>query len=609
MSVSGQQETQACGFILGARYGSRRPTFSDPFVLPSSDTFPLDLRTALDLALYLYYKTPLYVAASRRIVGHFITDLDFPEDDADAELKRNLEDELLDNLKIKAMLNALGDEGTCYGNGFMRLVTPFRRVLEDRRHGRTKQYDVENFPNAKFHLQEMQYEIDDPSATNPAKRGKIRLPFRDYPVFDPSRMQLKLLDPRYVRLRTPHYGGPTQVIWKMEQWFRQTIKDGELYQVNYTPRSVLEAIKSDQDYLFNEGEVFHLAYPAPTGISDQGWGMPPTIANYHILRQIQIYNKIDESLAQDYMLPFRVFSPAFNTEHAANFLTQVDGGEWKREISGMVDRRRADMYSFHAFPFPFDYKELGADGKVLTPVELQEYQQNNLLDALGYPAQLFRGSMHIEQMPAAVRIFESAFQFLKDGLEGAVCWAGSRAQKYLSRPVIKVGLKPTRLADDLELRHIRLQLGAAGEISRATSLAGLGIDDPVAEQLERHEEDLSIEEGRMDKQEEFERRLMAGTVGDAVINIQQQQMQEMGLSAGPAAGAIPPGGTVSPVQMEQQAHDIALKLLQIEHDGDRRKELDALRHMNPTLHALVKEHMERERNQAAAAGRQQAGQI
>jgi len=51
--------------------GSKK--FGDPFLLPSTDSFPSDIKSTFDLCLYLYRTNRLYGAVCNRVISYFIT--------------------------------------------------------------------------------------------------------------------------------------------------------------------------------------------------------------------------------------------------------------------------------------------------------------------------------------------------------------------------------------------------------------------------------------------------------------------------------------------------------------------------------------------------------
>lgn len=572
--------------------------FGDPFFLQSSGQIPDNLPSALDYCGFLYYMNPQYQMASRRVVSHFITDIDFVGDAGDSAERKELYDYMIDGLLIKNTLAEIGEEWASLGNGLYRIHFPFDRFLIDRRDGRLSEYSLDLFgQDARYDYKTLKYEVADPRA--PLEKKRVSLPFRDRKSTDMSRIRLRRLDPRRMTMLYSAISGRAQCIYRFEEWLIRDVQASRLHQVNEMPICMLRAIAQGKDFLFNEDEVYHLKQPAISGISNAGWGLPPTIANYRSLHQLQVYRKIDEAVGLDYMLPFRLFSPNFNGQ-VSDASTSLLLGEWNSSVADMISARRRDPTAIHALPFPVTYQEMGGNGKALVPHDVIEFQTNNMLDGMGYPAEIFRGTMQMQNMPTAIRLFENVFSFLHTGFNGLVKWTGKRVLDYLNREQIEMELQLPSLADNVEKQYLYMQLVASGEISRGRAFRAIGIKDPVEEAKARMDEDLEIEKSRARKSQTFQREMSAG-------QLQPEAQPNQGGSSVP--GAENSGPAVTPLDTMSKAQEKAQELLQIPNVGDRRKELDKLKHTDPTLYAATKECMEQMRSQAGSAGRQQVGQM
>jgi hypothetical protein len=203
-----------------------------------------------------------------------------------------------------------------------------------------------------------------------------------------------------------------------------------------------------------------------------------------------------------------------------------------------------------------------------------------------------------------MRLFENSFSFLHSGFDGFVKWVTRRVRGYLNQEQLEVSLQLPKIADNIEKQYLFMQLIAAGEISRARGFEALGIKDPVEEASRRMEEDLGIERAKAKKTKQFEQEMQAGDMG-AIAQQAQAPAQQ-----GSAPGASAPGdASVTPLDVQTQAKSQAAQLLQIEDDGERRKELDKLRATDPVLHANVKEQMAQMRASAGSQGRAQVSQM
>lgn len=573
--------------------------FSDPFLLPSSDVMPETLNTAMDLCLFLYYLNPQFRQASKRVGAHFLTDIEFDGDAGDTKERDEHYDFMHDQLDFFGVGGTAIEEQSCYGNSFKRMHFPFDRVLVDKRDGGYREYSLDMFgDDIKYHWNEMTYEVTDPLTLvkSVKERRKIRLPFRDRKSMDMSRIAIRTLDPRRVDLQHAWTSGRTKVVWRFEEWFIQQIKDGVLWQVNETPIAMLKAIKNNMDFLFNEDEVFHFRAPTIIGISNNGWGLPETIANFRSIYQLQVYRRIDESVGMDYMLPFRLFSPA-SAPSIQDASMHAALGQFPGHVGELIRRRRLDPFAMHAVPFPITYQEFGGEGKELTPKDLIEFQSNDMLDGFGYPAELFRGSLAVQEVPTAIRLFENNFHYIHRGLSQMLRWASRKVLEYLNREQILVNLQLPSMANDMEERMVYLQLAAGGEVSRAKAYRPFGIDDPVAEAKARMQEDIEIQKERTRIQADFEREQTMGSA-DEIINAQMAQQQQ-------GAGAQPGGGPppTTPLDIQSQAQQTAQQLLAIPDNGTRAKELNKLKASNPTMHAAVSQAMKEIRAQGASEGR------
>jgi len=573
--------------------------FDDPFLLPSNEYIPDNLESALDFCLFLFYLNPQYRRASMRVTRHFLTDLEFPGDGS-AQEKDNLDEYLTHTLRVHQAMAEMGDEWACYGNAFYRIHYPFDRVLVDDRH--SAEYSLNMFPESEisFDLKSLKYEVPDPKDV----KSKIKLPFRDIPVKDKGRIRLRKLHPKDISIRHNVISGSNSYIYKFpKELIADCKKKDKLYIINDVPLDMLRAISEDKDFLFYEDEIFHFKAPTISGISNRGWGLPETIANYRSLHILQVYRKIDEAIGLDYMVPFRIFTPEVSNNESG-IVRNLVLSQWRSQVESVIKNRRKDKFAMHAFPFPLKYQEFGAEGKQLAPKDLIEYQTNSMLDAMGYPSELFKGSLAVQQVPTAVRLFENSFMFIHLGFNDFVQWSCKKISKFMGEPYIHVKLERPSLADNMDRQNVIMQLSSAGEISRKKAYSWLGINDAVDERKERLEEDSEIQKVQMQKDEELRREMEQGTITkqlDAQAEAQAQQQ---------SGGASPPGGSVvqqgssggaTPMDIQGQAQELATQWAGLP-EGERRKSMQQVKATNQTLYSLAKQFLDDMRSQAKSDG-------
>lgn len=590
-----------------AVWTGKNRVFADPFLLPSSTAIPTELQSALDFCLFLYYLNPMYRRASIRVISHFVTDIDFVGKDGDQDERDEFKNFLINDLDIFGALLEIGQEWSCYGNGFLRLHLPFDRVLVDHRNGKYKEYALPMFgADVKYDYKAMKYDVPDPTTFDRPKdkRSRVKLDFIDRPSRDKSRIKLRKIDPRQIVLQHSFMSGKQQMIYRFEPEWVTMIKNSIMYQVNETPMSMLKAIALEQDFLFNEGQVFHFKAPTISGVSNYGWGLPETIANFRHIHQLQVLRKIDEAVGLDYMLPFRMFHPVPSAQ-ASDPMNYMLLNRWGSEIKNVINKRRTDPFAMHALPFPVSYQEFGAQGKNLAPKELVEYHNGVLLDAMGYPAELFKGSLQIQQVPTAVRLFENSFHFIHQGFDRIVKWVSGRICDYIGQQRLETSLQLPRLADDLERQRVYMQLAAGAEIPRSIAYGPFGIKDPVEAAKQRAQEDIEIQKEQQKLQADFQRQQQLGSMDSILAQQQQQSGGAMGSS--PAGTPSSAGSEMNPLDIQNKAAELAQQWLQLP-VGERQKQMAAVRTSNPNLHAMAKQKMEEMRSQAESQGRQALSQ-
>lgn len=596
-----------------ASYGYNSDKWHDPFITNSNLLIPKNFYQNLALARFIASKFPLYVQAAKRTVSHFVTDIQFIGKSGDKEEKDQLKKFLIDDLGVLDASQQAGLEWFIYGNTFPRIYFPFNRYLVDRRNGRYVERSVDIFrpETISFDLDTMTYNVPDPAAQGPIElRPKVALEFIDRKSKDSTRIKIRFIDPSRMILQMNNISGSINYIYRFEEFFKADIKQGtKIYQINETPKEMLLAIKHDQDFCFNPNSLFHIANNFISGISYNGWGIPPILLNYQSMHDAAVLRCLNEAIGLDYMIPLRVISPASSGAGAGtDAAAAMNLGPWTAMAENFIKNKRKDPTAMHIMPFPIQYQELGGTGRSLAPTELIKLYDDKMLSEAGFPVEVFNMSLQTPVLPTAIRAFEATYIHLQRKLSNFVKWVNHSIRNYQELEQIDIKLALPSVADDMEKRHIWLQLAAGGEVSRETAYKAFSIDSAVEEAKRRAEEDIEIQKIKQKIQSDFEREQTLGSVDQTIDAMMQSQQQPPPGAAGMPMGAPQQaGGGVTPLDIMQQAEEEAMALLQIEDNGERRKALNQLKASNPQLHALVKQKMEEIREQGASQGRKMAG--
>jgi len=552
--------------------------FPNPFFDIASAYMPSDMGEILEWCEYLYLTMGTYRSAARRIVRYFLTELVL-EGESDSE-REDYEEFLNDELHLMGELAQIGDDFMTYGNVFISIYFPFERFL------------VCPKCNTTYHNEAIDYKFEhrDLRFTAGCKKCGYNGAFGHEDRRSPDHEQVKIIrwNPKQIKLRVHPVSGQIEYFWELPPKFLDKLKKGNKFFVKSTPWSILKCLKPDAKnqidtksvlFKFSRNSLYHLRETTLAGIPVAGWGIPPILPNFKLAYYIQVLRRFDEAIALDFIVPHRVIYPE-RAPGGADPLIMESMNKFVGVMQNMIKKHRADPTTVQVAPFPVGYKMLGGEGKALSPKEQIGMAIDELLNASGFPAELYKGSLSIQAFPVALRLFEKTWGSWYDGCNDLIAWMLKRISRHFMWGEMSGKLRSVTLADDIERKALSLQAAAGMDISKATAYKPFAID--------------YMEEQRRVVEEQ-----------QAVAKLQQEAMEaqeaQQGLE-GPSGGEGGPGMGATPGDVYQQSQQLAQQLLFQTPESLRRGELIKIKHSNPTLHALVLQQMDELRQEMSRQG-------
>ena len=554
--------------------------YPNPFCDIASEYVPRDINSILEWCEYLYLTFGTYRAAARRVVRYFITDLVL-EGSSDDE-RDKYEDFLRNELHILNELSNIGDDFMVYGNVFISLYFPFDRYFICPHCGTT------------YHCKTVEYKFDMSTGVfrgDCRKCGAHKVEFKREDRRSPDRSRVRIIrwNPKEIRMRVHPISDRIEYYLEIDQGFIQRIRDNKNFYIDDTPWSLLETIvrgnksKGRPLFKFREDAIYHLRDATLAGLPIKGWAIPPIMPNFKLAYYIQLLRRYDEAIALDFIVPFRVLFPAVNRGPQGNDpLSTMSMGSFVGHMKQMVERKRKNITDVQVAPFQVGYEMIGGEGQNLAPKESIAQALDELLNAIGFPAELYKGSLSIQAFPVALRLFEKSWGVLVDGLNDVLSWILVRLSRHFMWGDINGSLRSVTLADDIEQKALALQSAAGMDISKQTAYRPLGIDY-LEEQRRVVEEQAEIQKLQQEAMEDQEAAQAEGAEG--------------GMAEGPGGA---PGAT--PGDVYEQGKEKAQQLLLQTPPSMRRGELIKIKHSNPTLHAIVTQEMDNMRQEFAREG-------
>jgi hypothetical protein len=605
--------------------------FPDPFCDIASLSMPESIQTALRWVEYIMNANGPYRQAIDRVVSYFITDIevyDIGENTTGREEKEKFRVFLDDTLSVKNVLHTVALDYMTYGNAFTSLLVPFRRYLSCQSCGLEMPLEqVYNSKQCAFKWQEFQFHATCPKCK---KTGEWR--HIDRRSGDNNSMHVKRWSPHEIDILWDPYTDECSYVWKIPQDYRALIKAGHLHHLERASWEVIQAIKNEQNLMFDKGVIYHLKEDALAGMRNRGWGISRVLANFRQAWYYQILHRYNEAIALDYVIPFRVITPAprGGDAQSADPVHTINLSNFSARVQAMLRARRTDPARWNVLPFPVNYQALGGDASQLAPKDLLDQALETLLKCIGMPVELFNGTLTLQAAPAALRLFEANWGHLPHNLNRFLTELAAHIAKVMSWEPVGVKLTRVTHADDLNRQMAKLQLMQGQMISKTTGLKSVGVDyEEEAKRMLEEERIYAEEQERMQKEMEQAQQMKdLSQSGNMTLNMGQAGAGATGMP--PAAGAAPapaggqPGGPMAPGQptavdqflmqrtnapniprtpedLQQQAQLIAHQLLSLP-ETLKDSELIKLKRGDATMHALVTSIIDDIRQQARSQG-------
>ena len=605
---------------------------TSPWTSLSRRVYPRTVQEVFAWAEELWMHHGIYSSAIRKAVRYFMTEIDVTGEDLDRTERSKYMQVLEDNFDLKEDVATIGDDFMGFGNAFTSLHIPFSRSLI--------------CPKCGFRAPLKQWESTykwNPNGANPHFSGKCLISSCNHSGELDREDKLKpegsykpfitRWPPQYMEIKYHPLSGRKLYSLDTTKYdlLRQGILQGDQLFLEDTRWEIIEAVVQNRKFDFEEDQIYHMAYPvAAVEIPIlKGWGLPPFMNEFETALLVTMLDKYTEAIIVDYLVPFRVLSPPpGNGNPDTDPMLQIDMGNWQSQVRQMLARHRRNPTGWNFLPFPMEYQVLGGEAANLAPIEIQQHYENRLLHSMGIPQEFYTSSFgNISGNNAGpmlgFKMFEREWQYFANQLNKWLTWLINKQGEVLKWEKVSASLLPVSIHEDPEIRDIKLQLAAGGEISKKTAYRPLNIDPRIELLAVMDEEDEYAEamELRQKTQEaNAENVQAAATMSPGAQIMQEDEASAMAAQGGgapmgapmmpspagaPMAGGGAPsmGGTLD--ELVFQAQGIAEQLFYLDH-SQRRQQLGDLKNSNEALYAQVKASLQDMEQQAKTTGVQQA---
>jgi hypothetical protein len=450
----------------------------------ASLAMPKSPQYALRWAEFIHSAQGVLRAACKRVLSYHITDVEIAGDRLGDDEKEKYEEFLSGPFDVLRCLHEVGGDAIIYGSSFTSVVSTFRRRLRcPKCFSEWPLSTVRDYTDFHFEWTNFAFHATCPACHFRGDWGK--------PVDQragPDGIRIKRWNPHEIEINWDTISGDTEFFWRIPPDYANQIRMGRPWQLERCPWEIVQAIKANRYFRFGKDAVFHIYESAPAGIRNRGWGIPSAIANFRQAWYCQILHRFNEAIALDYVIPFRVITPAprGGDPASADPVLSTSLGSFTSRVMSMLRRRRKDPAAWNVCPVPLQYQALGGEAKNLVPKDLLDQGLEILLNNSLVPVELYKGSLSIKADPMGLRLFESMWTHLVHQLNAWLGFLAGKLADMLSWEPAELRLTPVTFADDLEKAQARLQLAMGNQISKTTAFKPLDIEyrDEIRKMLE-----------------------------------------------------------------------------------------------------------------------------
>lgn len=553
--------------------------YPNPFYEIALQYLPLNIDHMLWWAQHICHRKGFFRSAMERVAGYFITDLTI---ETDNEKEKDIYKEAFEAINWKEVLSQAGLDLLVYSNSFASINQGFERFICCPQC--KKQQAIDRFKKFSFNKG-----VYTGTCESPKCNFKGKLLITDVPSNEIEDINVVHWPAREIKIQYEDTRNKAEYFWDIPNDYSKKVskKDNKFFAKN-TPMEIFECIFASggaRMLAFDKRNFIHLKIPNPTGIRTDGKSIPLIMYMFDDVFMHQTLQRLNQVICFEDIAPFRVFSLADNTNPQSLSILSQSAEKWTAGVDSMLTEHRRDPGSYHKFPFPLSYQQLGGQGKELVPADLMEKSKTDILAALNVPAELFNMTLQAQAVGPALRMFENAWRVVPANYNRMLQKTADVIARIKKIGPAKVSIIDVTFADDMERKSIIGQLVSANVIAKSELLKTYGFDykDQVKK---KNEEDKIVAELQKEEQERAQLE-------------QSSEASIFGQQGGQGGG--------TPQDAISQAQEIAQKLFPLD-GAQRREQLQQIKAQDQTLWANVKGALEEMTNQSKSQGTQQAKQ-
>ena len=584
----------------------------NPILSTFSSYIPTNIKDIFKWSEFIVSNVPVAAAGVKKISEVVVTNFKYNVGDdfneTDILLKDSWKSLLEKRVGLKSKLLEINYALETYGNCFVSVYRPFARFIKCPKCGTISV--LETYPNdVKFTMKKMNNtpekdeDVNNYDYSKKFKRGqgpsievvadtvctkcKMRLQHKivDKYIDDAEKINIILWNPHNIDIEFNPINGQHRYYYTPEETLSDNIKSNNKFFLSTTPLELIRAVLASKKFKIANNKIYHVRRFPMIGAS-KAWGIPKLISAIPSVISYLIYNKANEKIATDYLVPLRLMYPANGGEELFNFMS---GNNLADKLTKVISKWKTDPSAVQISPFPIGTQQILGDGKMLSLDGELQNKEVSIANALGVPIEFIKGGLSYGAQGPSLRLLENQLAKTKYDLDGVIEFVVKEISAITKKDIIDVTLLPFKMIDDLQEKATIVQLAAqgGGMISTGTLLELFNMDAnserrrSMEEQKEQTKEQVDLQ----NYQQQVQTSIEAKAKQENIMN--QSNFNSLNTQA-----------------LMQEAQQYVSQLEQVD-EGQRKSQLDTLSKQNFILYATVRSLLEMDqRKQIYQAGKQ-----
>lgn len=526
---------------------------------------PRKLKDLFRWTEYLYYNSPQIFTALQKLSDYMITEITYQSEGAATRSK--YEDLVSRRMRFATTLKTAAQDRSIYGNSFISLYLPFKRVLKCSKCRAL--WDITALPKFDYAWQKLTFSFDCPMCQ---RRSVTHLrDVRDFKINKPERINVIRWDPKLIDIDGDPVTGESIYYYTLPQHVKEKIHRGENHVIARMPKPFLESVRKKKLFKFERDQIFHMKVDAPAGV-DTRWGFPVLTSSLQQFFYVQALRRANEAIALDHITPFRVLHPA-QTSAAADPVEKLNFRQWQHELKSNLKQWRRDPLHIMMAPLALGVTQMGGQGRTLLTLGEVKEAEDNILAGMGVPPEFVHGGLSFTGSSVTLRMLENQLLSQTADLLDLLQWVCDKVGDYMGWERVQADIVNFKFIDDFQQKSALMQANAQYDFLSKKTIAeqfSINIDE---ENDQRKQEILDNVRWESEVQKEIDQ---------LQSSLAEQAHQE-------AAGA--PGMNYDQQMMIAQADALVDQLMQMD-EGMRRSQMSSLQAEDYVMYSVVTQRLE-----------------